>query len=191
MRRRSNHQQPPYQQQPPPAFPRPGQPDPAAELFSHAFAVTDIGGEDLPTGWSIDEHGYFQLDANNIHDYWEVRAGCLIRHHLHPRHRHHDISKEKDCPFELKQLDPVRVTMMRLPNGTIQVNTDRYDSVVAPNKTAWTGLTVYQLTGAVRKELAMYVNTPAKKVARQEKHAAIKKKASSELNERGLTMHER
>ena len=81
--------------------------------------------------------------------------------------------------------------MMRLPNGTIQVNTDRYDSVVAPNKTAWTGLTVYQLTGAVRKELAMYVNTPAKKVARQEKHAAIKKKASSELNERGLTMHER
>ena len=69
MRRRSNHQQPPYQQQPPPAFPRPGQPDPAAELFSHAFAVTDIGGEDLPTGWSIDEHGYFQLDANNIHDY--------------------------------------------------------------------------------------------------------------------------
>ena len=49
--------------------------------------------------------------------------------------------------------------MMRLPNGIIQVTTDRYDSVAAPNKVAWTGLTVYQLTGAVRKELAMYVNT--------------------------------
>ena len=37
----------------------------------------------------------------------------------------------------------------------------------------------------------MYATTPAKRVARQEKHAAIKKKASSELSEHGLTMHER
>ena len=176
----------PYPQQAPPADPQP-----ASELFGQAFAVDDIGGGDLPKGWSIDEHGYFQLNAHNFHDYWEIKAGCLIRHHLQPRHRRHDITKEKDCPFDLKQLDPVRVTMMRAPNGTIQVSTDRFDTVVAPNKAAWTGLTVYQLTGAVRKELAMYATTPVKRVARQEKHAAIKKKASSELNERGLTMHER
>ena len=176
----------PYPQQAPPADPQP-----ASELFGQAFAVDDIGGGDLPKGWSIDEHGYFQLNAHNFHDYWEIKAGCLIRHHLQPRHRRHDITKEKDCPFDLKQLDPVRVTMMRAPNGTIQVSTDRFDTVVAPDKAAWTGLTVYQLTGAVRKELAMYATTPVKRVARQEKHAAIKKKASSELNERGLTMHER
>ena len=176
----------PYPQQAPPADPQP-----ASELFGQAFAVDDIGGGDLPKGWSIDEHGYFQLDAHNFHDYWEIKAGCLIRHHLQPRHRRHDITKEKDCPFDLKQLDPVRVTMMRAPNGTIQVSTDRFDTVVAPNKATWTGLTVYQLTGAARKELAMYATTPAKRVARQEQHAAIKKKASSELNERGLTMHER
>ena len=84
----------PYPQQAPPADPQP-----ASELFGQAFAVDDIGGGDLPKGWSIDEHGYFQLDAHNFHDYWEIKAGCLIRHHLQPRHRRHDITKEKDCPL--------------------------------------------------------------------------------------------
>ena len=98
----------PYPQQAPPADPQP-----ASELFGQAFTVDDIGGGDFPKGWSIDEHGYFQLDAHNFHDYWEIKAGCLIRHHLQPRHRRHDITKEKNCPFDLKQLDPVRVTMMR------------------------------------------------------------------------------
>ena len=37
----------------------------------------------------------------------------------------------------------------------------------------------------------MYATTPAKRVPRQEKHAAMKKKASPQLNMRGLTTHER
>ena len=52
-------------------------------------------------------------------------------------------------------------------------------------------MTIYQINGATRKELAMFSTAPAKKVARQAKHAIIKKKPTSELNERGLTMMER
>ena len=93
--------------------------------------------------------------------------------------------------MELKQLDPVRVTLMRLPNGIRQITTDRYDAVVPASKSSWTGMTIYQINGATRKELAMFSTAPAKKVARQAKHAIIKKKPTSELNERGLTMMER
>ena len=107
MRRRAAQRQAPYDQDAPAAEPHPGQRDPASGLFGQ-----DIGGDDLPKGWSVDEEGYFQLDNKNYHDYWEIRAGCLIRHHLQPRHRPHDITKAKDCPFEMKQLDPVRVTLM-------------------------------------------------------------------------------
>ena len=140
MRRRAAQRHAPYDQDPPEGEQHPGQRDPASELIGQAFTVSeligqaftvsDIGGDFLPTGWSVDEEGYFQLDTKNYHDYWEIRAGCLIRHHLQPRHRPHDITKTKDCPLELKQLDPVQVTLMRLPNGIRQITTDRYDTVV-------------------------------------------------------------
>ena len=191
MRRHAARRQDPYDQRAPSGDQHPESRDPAAELFGQAFTVSDIGGDDLPKGWHVDEEGYFQLDTTNYHDYWEIRAGCLIRHHLQPRHRSHDITKSKDCPFELKQLDPVRVTLMKLPNGIRQIITDRYDTVNPMARAAWTGMTIYQINGATRKELAMYSTAPAKKVARQAKHAAIKKKPTSELNERSLTMQER
>jgi hypothetical protein len=41
------------------------------------------------------------------------------------------------------------------------------------------------------RNLPCFSTAPAKKVARQAKHAIIKKKPTSELNERGLTMMER
>ena len=189
MRRRAAQRHAPHDQDPPEGEQYPGQRDPASELIGQAFTVSDIGGNFLPTGWSVDEEGYFQLDTKNYHDYWEIRAGCLIRHHLQPRHRPHDITKTKNCPLELKQLDPVRVTLMRLPNA--QITTDRYDTVVPASKSSWTGITIYQINGATRKELAIFSTAPAKKVARQAKHAIIKKKPTSELNERGLTMMER
>ena len=105
------------------------------------FTVSDIGGDHLPKGRSVDEEGYFQLETKNYHDNWEIRAGCLIRHHLQPWHPPHDITKIKDCPLELKQLDPVRVTLMRLPNSIRQITTDRHDTLVPASKSAWTGVT--------------------------------------------------
>lgn len=80
---------------------------------------------------------------------------------------------------------------MKLLNFIRQMTTDRYDTVNTTARATWTGMTIYQINGATRKELAMYSTAPAKKVARQAKHAAIKKKPTSELNERGLTMQER
>ena len=47
----------------------------------HAFQVTELQAHGLPQGWSFD--GYFHLDKRP-RDYWEVKAGCLIRHHLVP-----------------------------------------------------------------------------------------------------------
>ena len=81
--------------------------------------------------------------------------------------------------------------LMRLPNGIRQITTDRYDTLIPAFKSAWTGMTIYQINGVTRKELAIFSTTPAKKVARQAKHAIIKKKPISKLNERGLTIMER
>ena len=56
--------------------------------------------------------------------------------------------------------DPVRVTLMRLPTGIRQITTDRYDTLVPASKAAWTGMTIYQINGATRKELAMFFYSP-------------------------------
>ena len=69
----------------------------------------------------MDESGYLQLDVNRPKDFWELRAGCLIRHHILPRRRLHSAKDERDCPVPLDKLDPVRVTMKKLPDGHIKV----------------------------------------------------------------------
>ena len=58
MRRRAAQRHAPYDQDPPEGEPPPGRRDPASELFGQAFTVSDIGGDHLPTGWSVDEEGY-------------------------------------------------------------------------------------------------------------------------------------
>ena len=58
--------------------------------------------------------------------------------------------------------DPVRVTLMRLPTGIRQITTDRYDTLVPASKAAWTGMTIYQINGATRKELAMFFYSPCR-----------------------------
>ena len=91
-------------------------------------------------------------------------------------------------------LDPIRVTMMRLPNGTTNVMTNNINTREKPMPTTWTGITVYQLTGKVRKEHAMMATAmPAKKVARQHKHMTAKKigKKPAELSERNMSLWKR
>ena len=43
------------------------------ELYSQALTVSEIDADALPSGWLIDEAGYFQL-TNRPSDFWEVRA---------------------------------------------------------------------------------------------------------------------
>ena len=51
-----------------------------------AFDIDDLEHTALPPGWHV-EDGYIVLNDTSK-DYWEVKAGCLIRHHVVPR-RHH------------------------------------------------------------------------------------------------------
>ena len=45
---------------------------------------------------------------------------------------------------------------MKLLNFIRQMTTDRYDTVNTTARATWTGMTIYQINGATRKELAMY-----------------------------------
>ena len=79
---------------PPPEFP-PDADLPPQEGFSQAFAVEDLGSEQLPPGWHMNSDGYLCL-TDQVADFWEVRAGCLIRHHVSPWHSTIDVKEYKD-----------------------------------------------------------------------------------------------
>ena len=108
--------------------------------------------------------------------------------HILPRRRLHSAKDDLDCPVPLNKLDPVRVTMKKLPDGQVKIMTDNGQHLHANTKEAWTGVTVYQLNGATRKEFGMYANLPAKKVARQQKSFAKRKPY---INERHLSVQEK
>ena len=85
------------------------------------FHLEDITGDDLPQGWHVDSDGAFVL-KDVLHDFWEVRAGCLIPHHITPRRNTMSVNDYKDVPIEPKFLDPVRITMMRFPDGRLKIH---------------------------------------------------------------------
>lgn len=137
----------------------------------------------------MDEEGYFQLEAK-YHNYWEVKAGCLIRHHVLPRHRLYCLQGGTNCLISPDKLDTVRIILAKYANGKMQILTDHGKATAPPSKESWTGITVYQINGPIRKELGMFTSHNAKKVARQQKHYG-KKKSALEINERGFSFHER
>ena len=89
--------------------------------MNYNFYLTDIDTSQLPEGWGFDEFGYFQL-TENVKDFWEVKAGCLIRHHISPRRRMFFLQDVKDVPVNPELLDAVRVTVMRF-NSLMEPNT--------------------------------------------------------------------
>ena len=83
----------------------------------HGFNVEGLDASQLPTGWQVDEHGYMTL-SDTPADCWEVKAGCLIRHHLVPRRgRLHLDHLPKDCPIPADRLDKVKVTLVHTADG--------------------------------------------------------------------------
>ena len=167
--------------------------EPYAESFAQTFEIEDAEVAQLPPGWSVDQDGFFQL-TDVAADFWEVRAGCLLRQNLVPRHSSIDVTKFKDVPIDPQYLDPVRITVMRDPSGQINVWND---DGTTPRSTSlsWTGVTVFQITGPARKELCMYANLPARKVGRQAKtqlQRQVKKKDSKKtVVERQLSANDR
>ena len=161
------------------------------ELYSQAFEVQEVSENDVPLGWRLDGSGYFQLD-HKLHDYWEIRAGCVIRHHLTPRRKLFRLNTVKDCPLRAEQMDVTRLTVIRAPNGSYTIFTDS-DYTDTEMDYLWTGHTIYQIKGATRKEMAMTTYsrplTLAKQQVRFEKKKADKNKAN--LSERNMNLHER
>ena len=130
--------------------------------------------------------------------YWEVKSGCLIRHRLAPRRhklRLHDLPK--DAPYHQGQLDCIRVTVMYDRKGkSIQQTDDGTDTT--PSDRSWTGLSIFEIKGDLRRELAMYAKAPLQgarhlgKMAKQQHAKNFKKdKNKSNLSERHMTPDER
>ena len=97
-----------------PQVPPTSTPSESTESFSQAFAVEDVDLDALPHGWTVDGDGYFQLTDRPV-DFWEVRAGCLVRHHLRPRFVLYQVKKnpDPDIPIEPQFLDSLRVTVAK------------------------------------------------------------------------------
>ena len=169
-------------------------------LTGQVFYIEDIDTTLLPSGWHVDEQGFLQLTERNT-DYWEVRAGCLIRHHMVPRRGRLPLHQlPKDCPVNVDKLDKIRVTLVRGANRKGRLYTDDgTDSASPPDvSTSWTGATIYQINGETRKELAMYSGshqtfTSAKQQGKEQKAAKMQKfkKNKSDVNERLLGPQER
>ena len=105
-----------------------------------------------------------------------------------PRHTTVDVSKHTDVPIDPQYLDPVRVTVMKEPDGNINIVHD--DGVHnKSNKLAWTGVTIFQISGPVRKELGMSACFYAKKMARDIRTKMMRQqnKGRKTVTERNLT----
>ena len=138
-----------------------------AESFSQVFEVSDLDASQLPVGWTVDSDGNLQL-TDTTSDFWEVRAGCLLRHHVVPRRSTVDVNAFKDVPIEPNLLDPIRTTVMKQPDRQIEVlNDDGTEKRIS--KLAWTGTTVFQINGEARRELCMFSCHYAKKMGREVK----------------------
>ena len=64
---------------------------------------------------------------------------------------------EPDIPIEPQFLDALRVTVAKFFDGKVEIVTDDGASQKAYPKT-WVGVTIYQISGAARKELCMHVS---------------------------------
>ena len=181
----------PYEPQAPSS---PNLPTENPESFSQAFSVEDVDLDALPKGWTVDGDGYFQLTDQPV-DFWEVRAGCLVRHHLRPRFVLYQVKKnpEPDIPIDPQFLDALRVTVAKFSDGKVEIVTDDGTSQKAYPKT-WVGMTIYQISGAARKELCMHVSLPAKKIAKdfRGKFNRVQKKVDKGgVSERHLSLDEK
>ena len=168
------------------------------DMVSHAFTVQDVCQDELPGSWTFDkETGYFELSCKTPKDFWEVKNGCLLRHHVIPRRKLFHPSDAKDLPVPLEALDPLRISVQRMDNDAVTHCTDKFDdgNFTSRSKRSWTGVTVFQLSAVTRKELGMNAQAiTAKKTAKTlkvQQQRTVKKDQKGEINERRLSAEER
>ena len=169
-------------------------PDSDEALFGQVFTVEDVDPSQLPDGWSIHADGCFHL-TSSPRDYWEVRAGCLLRHHVIPRRHLFRVSDVGDAPIPYDNLDFVRATLVQHPNGGQQVFNDDGLHNGCPIATRWTGITIFQIKGETRKELGMTAHSNPRQVAKDQKvkniRAYKKEKDKNSVSERTLDLQQR
>ena len=76
-------------------------------LFGQVFTVEDADPSQLLDGWTVKADGCFHL-TDTPRDYWEIRAGCLIRHHVVPRRHLFRMTDAGDALIGIARLDFVR-----------------------------------------------------------------------------------
>ena len=179
----------------------------AEEDLNFAFNVEEIDDKTLPADWVFNvESGYLEL-RRPVDDFWEVKAGRLIRHHLRPRKQVFSPVGCKDLPVGIQNLDSMRISIMRFSDGEVTTLTDDFTTVNVfraafnPAGRPWTGQTVFQINAETRKETAMHAAgyepvLPAKKVAKQAKishqrNVRKEKQRKNDINEKSLTEAER
>ena len=182
--------------------PREHGPGPYSEDAGFGFSAIDIQDMDstqLPPGWKF-EDGYVVMNDTNK-DHWELKSGCLIRHHVVPRRTRFDPSKlsareQAHMPIPLSHLDDVRVTVCRGQDG-VKHFCDTSKDVAEVSGKPWIGCTVFQINGESRRELGMhaYAVSTAKQVGKQQKvHTKRKFKKDqnkNDLSERNMSLEDK
>eukprot|EP00435_Cladocopium_sp_Y103_P017425 s3268_g4.t1 len=103
-------------------------PEPNDDLANMVFQVEDVDPDGLPKDWQFrPETGFFELRPGTINrNFWEIKSGCLLRHHVHPRKTLFDPHGLKDIPIPVEHLDNTRVTVHRTTDGQIASFTDDF-----------------------------------------------------------------
>ena len=162
------------------------------EHYMQSFDILDVDLRQIPDGWTVDDDGYFSL-TNDPMDYWEVKAGCVIRHHVRPRRGLFKIKEITDVPIPADLLDANRTTVAKAADGKLRVIND----LGAEQRLLdfeWTGCTIFQISGKARREMGMFASLPSKRLGKDTKIKMAKqhkKVANSSINERLLSPDDR
>lgn len=89
-------------------------------LTSYAFAV-----EDIEEARFDQRTKSFNLEATP-HDYWGLKSGCLVRHHIHSRRHRCNPMDYKDIPAPIDRLDPIRVAICQDAHGNLSPIPDSF-----------------------------------------------------------------
>ena len=185
-------------------------PSATEDLADVAFHVEDIQDDGLPSDWCFHTHtesGYFQLRPGTVNrDFWEIKAGCLLRHHVHPRKTLFNPTGFKDIPVPVNQLDNIRVTVHHSNDGQVHSFTDSFlthEHYVKDLRrhnlpSQWHGVTIFQISAETRRELGMSAQVSnAKKIAQDSKVHQKRQfrrdtaKNKGEVSEKNLTQAEK
>jgi len=186
-------------------------PDNADDLANATFQVENISDDGLPADWHFKaETGFFELRPGTANrDFWEIKAGCLLRHHVQPHHVQprktlFDPHGFADIPIPVKNLDSIRITVHRTLHSQINSFSDdfrRYQHFAKDlRKHRRFGITIFQICAETRKELrisALNQRSNAKKVAQDTKMQQKRTfrrdyaKAKGEISEKNLTQAEK